>query len=96
MEDHTLLACDLLQHTIGMRIRGYQARELAVRLEREFVALYGIEPNLPYRQMLNLARPEKSEWQKRSQSDGLSKNTHRSTAIPTPSATARSRSSACG
>lgn len=55
MEDHTLFACDLLQHTIGMRIRGYQARQLAERLEREFVVLYGVEPNLPYRQLLHLA-----------------------------------------
>jgi Domain of unknown function (DUF5658) len=55
MDERTLFACDLLQHTIGMRIRGPRVRELAERLEREFVAVYGVEPNLPYRQMLHLA-----------------------------------------
>ncbi len=55
IEDRALLAADLLQHTIGMRIRSSEARKLAMHLEGEFRELYGIEPNLPYRQMLHLA-----------------------------------------
>jgi hypothetical protein len=54
IEDRALFAADLMQHTIGMRIRTVKVRELASRLEREFIALYGIEPNLPYRQMMHL------------------------------------------
>lgn len=56
LEDRALVAADLLQHTVGGRVRSPLAAGLAERLEQEFKLLYGSVPTLPYRQMLFLSQ----------------------------------------
>jgi hypothetical protein len=55
LEDRSLLAADLIQHSVGLRIRTPIAKDLAERLEKEFVALYSVTPHLPYQQILHLS-----------------------------------------
>ena len=57
LDDRALLAADLLQHTVGSRVRTPIAVGLANRLEAEFNELYGVVPALPYRPMLQLIAP---------------------------------------
>ncbi len=55
LDDRALIAADLIQHAVASKLRTVFAKPLAQRLEREFRDLYGVKPNLPYRQMLHLA-----------------------------------------
>lgn len=54
IEDRALLAADIVQHAVNMRVRSESALPLAKQLEIEFKELYGVTPVLPYRQTLHL------------------------------------------
>jgi hypothetical protein len=71
IEVRALFAADLMQHAISMRIRAPKVRELAARLEREFIALYGFEPNLPYRPMMHLTDVNDSYGAERQKTAGI-------------------------
>jgi Domain of unknown function (DUF5658) len=63
VEDRALLAADIVQHAVTLRLRTESAKPLADRLEKQFRDLYGVMPILPYRQMLHLV-PQSVEHQR--------------------------------